>query len=538
MICKWVEEELEAVNVGDKRLDERLKMLLTATFKQPGLSINSTFRTRKEVQACYRFFSNGFVDQEKIITPHKNMTIERASEYPVILSLSDTTSLNYTTRKKNKDSGYISSNNAQGFFLQATIAVTPDRLHLGVVNQKFWSREKVKTKKPHRDYIPIVEKESYRWVEAFMDSCNLAEKCKDSQVVHVTDREGDIFEVFTEYKSRKNAGQPVAEFIVRSNHNRTVFSGEKISFYNELKEFEKIDRIRLSITENVLKKESNNEINFTITRNIPKTLKKLNKRSIRAAKNSFKPIEKASKPLHDELENSKQLGIIEFEIVKRDTNEKRKVRQSVRAVSVIVNSKDGGSESEVKINAIYLEEIDSPPGEPPVIWRLLTSLPIKTLEEILTVIKYYLCRWEIEVFFKTYKSGCKVEEKSLRSADRLYPLFCMLLIVAWRVNFLLHLSRTTPEISCEYFFEPQEWKVAYMAATRDRQYPSSPPTLQKMMSYVATLGGHLGRKKDPEPGPTVIWRGMCKLANYTDAWDLFGPESEAKTDLFVKKTYA
>jgi hypothetical protein len=537
MICKWVDKELEGANIGDQRLDERFKHILTGLSNQPGLSLNRSFQTRKEVQAAYRFFSNGLVDEEKILTPHKNLTAKRASEHPIILSLSDTTSLNYTTRKKNKDSGYISSNNAQGFFLHASIAITPDRLHLGIVNQKFWAREKVKTEKLHRDYRSLSEKESYRWLEAYLDSCKLAEHCKDSQVVHVTDREGDLFEIYSEYHSRKKAGQRVADFVIRSNHNRVVLSGERITSYIKLKESKKIDNLNLKILKDRQFTDSKKTLkNYKITKKKSKALKAVNTKTKKISKNSFKPAKKVSTLLYKELENSKQLGIIEFEIIKRDTNQKRLVRQSVRAASVKVNSKDGDSESEVQINAIYLEEIDPPEGEEPVIWRLITSMPINTLEQILTVIKYYLCRWEIEVFFKTYKSGCKVEEKSLRNADRLYPLFCMLLIVAWRVNYLLHMSRIVPDISCEFFFEPSEWKAGYIAATRDRKYPSTPPTLQKMMSYIAKLGGHLGRKNDPHPGPTVIWKGICKLSNYADAWDLFGPEADTKTDFIVKKT--
>lgn len=67
------------------------------------------FHTRKEVQACYRFSSNDLVNETKIIEPHLKMTVKRASQNPVVLCLSDTTSLNYTTRKTLKDSGYISN---------------------------------------------------------------------------------------------------------------------------------------------------------------------------------------------------------------------------------------------------------------------------------------------------------------------------------------------------------------------------------------------------------------------------------------------
>lgn len=460
MVSNWVTKELEGIEFGDKRLNKRILALLDKASKQPQASINRMFHTRKEVQACYRFFSNNLVNETKIIEPHLRMTLERASQNPIVLCLSDTTSLNYTTRKTLKDSGYISSNNAQGFFLHANIAITPDRLHLGIVGQKFWAREKQKKARSsrERERMLFTEKESYRWLEAYRDSCELAKKCKDTQVIHITDREGDIFEIFDEYESKKKEG--VADYIVRSNHNRTVY-----------------------------------------------------------------PKEKPSNTLIQELEGSKLLGEVGFDIIKREDNAIRHVRQSVQASSIEIKSRYGADKPNITttFNAVYLKEIDPPEGEKPIVWCLLTSLPINSLEEILNVVRYYLCRWEIEVFFKTYKSGCKVEEKSLRSAERLYPLFSLLLIVAWRVNFLLHMSRVTPEISCVFFFDESEWKAGYVASTRNKMLPSNPPTMKEMMGYIAQLGGHLGRRKDPTGGVKAIWLGICKLTNYADAWDLFGP---------------
>jgi hypothetical protein len=460
MISEWVKKELAMIELGDRRLNNRMLSLLDRASKQPESSLNRMFHTRKEVQACYRFFSNDLVDEVKIIKPHLEMTITRASQNPVVLCLSDTTSLNYTTRKTLKDSGYISSNEAQGFFLHADIAVTPDRLHLGIVGRKFWAREKEKKTRSsmERERMPFAEKESYRWLESYRDSCELAKKCKETQVIHVTDREGDIFEIYDEYESNKE--EKIADYIIRSNHNRTVYS---------------------------------------------KGIK--------------------TNSLNKELQNSKILGKLSFDIINRDDNSIRRVHQSVQAKSVEIKSRYGADKPNVvsKFNAIYLQEIDPPDGVKPIIWCLLTSLPIGTFEEIKTVVSYYLCRWEIEIFFKTYKSGCKVEEKSLRSAERLYPLFNLLLIVAWRVNFLMHMGRVMPEMSCIEFFDESEWKAGYIAATRDKNIPKKAPTMREMMGYIAKLGGYLGRKKDPQPGVKVMWKGISKLTNYADAWDLFGP---------------
>ena len=459
MVSNWVVNELESLEIGDKRLNKRILSLLDCASKQPQLSINKLFHTRKEVQACYRFFSNDLVNEKKVIQPHLNKTIERASQHPVVLCLSDTTSLNYTTRKKLKDSGYISSNNAQGFFLHSTIAVTPDRLHLGLVGQKFWAREKEKKKARssyERERMMFSEKESYRWLEAYRDSCNLSSQYGDGSVIHITDREGDIFEIYDEHANREGA----ADYIIRSNHNRRVYFQDK-----------------------------------------------------------------SSNTLIQEVEKSPILGEVSFDVIDRESNLSRAVRQTVQAIPVTIKSRYGADKPNLscKVNVVYLKEIDPLDKEKQVVWCLLTSLPIITKEEILQVVKYYLCRWEIEVFFKTYKSGCKVEEKSLRTAERLYPLFSLLLIVAWRVNYLLHMSRVSPTLSCEFFFEESEWKAGYVAATRDRNVPKKAPMMKEMMGYIAKLGGHLGRKNDPPPGVKAIWTGICKLTNYADAWDLFGP---------------
>ena len=52
--------------------------------------------------------------------------------------------------------------------------------------------------------------------------------------------------------------------------------------------------------------------------------------------------------------------------------------------------------------------------------------------------------------------------------------------------------------------------------------------MEEMIKYIARLGGHIRRKNDPEPGVKSIWLGICKLTNYADAWDLFGPGATTK----------
>jgi len=43
------------------------------------------------------------------------------------------------------------------------------------------------------------------------------------------------------------------------------------------------------------------------------------------------------------------------------------------------------------------------------------------------------------------------------------------------------------------------------------------------MRMVAQIGGFLGRKRDGDPGATVLWRGLDKLSFITDTFRLFHP---------------
>lgn len=77
---------------------------------------------------------------------------------------------------------------------------------------------------------------------------------------------------------------------------------------------------------------------------------------------------------------------------------------SIRATSVRINRPkrcDSSIASDVQVNVVLIEEADTPDGQIPIQWMLITTLPIGTLEEVQTIITYYCCRWQIEIFFRT-----------------------------------------------------------------------------------------------------------------------------------------
>jgi len=120
------------------------------------------------------------------------------------------------------------------------------------------------------------------------------------------------------------------------------------------------------------------------------------------------------------------------------------------------------------------------------------------------------------------KTACKVEERQLETTERLKPCVTLYLIVAWRVLFMTWLGRTYPTLSCEAVFAPEEWKSVWTIVTK-KPLPTSPPSLSAFIAMVASLGGHLGRKHDGDPGPQTIWIGMQRMHDFALAWLKFGP---------------
>ena len=175
----------------------------------------------------------------------------------------------------------------------------------------------------------------------------------------------------------------------------------------------------------------------------------------------------------------------------------------------------------VRLWAVWTRELDPPPGVKPLEWMLLTDVPVDTLEQAQERLAWYAQRWQIEVYHRTLKSGCRIEARQLGRADRLEACLAIDLVVAWRIFHLAKQGRETPDVPCTVYFEEAEWKALYMRVHHTAQLPSAPPSLYQAMRMVAALGGFLGRKSDGEPGTTTLWRGLQRLDDLTNMYRIF-----------------
>jgi len=154
-------------------------------------------------------------------------------------------------------------------------------------------------------------------------------------------------------------------------------------------------------------------------------------------------------------------------------------------------------------------------------WLLFTTVAVDDFEAACERIAWYTKRWGIEIFHRTLKSGCKIEERQLGTADRLSACLALDMVVAWRVYYLTKQGRETPDVPCTVFFEQDEWQALIAYKNKNPVPPAEPPSLYEAMLMVAMLGGYLGRKNDGPPGATTIWRGLVALGWIKLAWCAF-----------------
>ena len=212
-------------------------------------------------------------------------------------------------------------------------------------------------------------------------------------------------------------------------------------------------------------------------------------------------------------------------IPKRQAQAARTAQLTLRFAPVTLNApvRAGVKLPPCSLYAILVQEQMPPAGVKPVEWLLLTTVAVETLPQAQERIDWYCQRWQIEIYHKTLKSGCRIEASQLETAQRLMRLAALYSLIAWRLLWLTHLARHQPEASCTQVLAEHEWRALYAHIKRSSTSPPQPPTLAEALLWIARLGGFLARRGDGSPGVTVIWRGWQRLNDIADTWRIFNP---------------
>ncbi len=446
----WAEEEFGAVSLGDQRLNRRLITLARDFYANPQAQIPEACQSRAKTKAAYRFFEHANTVMNDLLEPHHQSTIRRIAQHNVVLSVQDTTSLNYTTQPEMNGIGPIGSraDGAIGLIVHDTMAFSLDGTPLGLMDVQCWARDGKRFGKHHeRKKKPIAQKESMKWLNSFQAAAEAQRQCPDTMIVSVGDREADIYELFQLAVETPHAPR----LLVRAEQNRLLTTGH--------------DYLWSSVRQ--------------------------------------QPI----------------AGIQQIRIPRRSGQSARDAELEVRFAQVQLHPPQGQPHLKpLTMWAVLAEEIHAPEGVDAICWMLLTTCAVSDVVEAIEKLTWYSRRWGIEVYHRTLKSGCKIEERQLGSACRIEACLAVDMVVAWRVFHLVKLGRETPDVPCSVYFQEFEWKALWTHIHRQPVPPSQPPSLRDAMRMVATLGGFLGRKSDGEPGTKPIWLGLQHLDDLAAMW--------------------
>ena len=472
VVSLW--DEIQGVDFGDKRLNRRFGRIVEELGGHPNLSIPAATESRAEMEAAYRFFDNNKVSPQRILQPHFNATRERISQTDFTLLVQDTTEIDVTRPNQQVQGvGPMDSEARRGAFLHPLKAFTLDGLPLGTVWQKTWTRDKIEKnlspeeKKKKRNETPIEEKESIRWVEGLRAARDVANACPDTTCVCVGDSEADIYELFSEPREIDGpTGQ--LHLLVRACQTRTTTDQS-----------------------NWLKKVRSSDCLYECTVDVSARTAK-----IAPAKQGKRGKSRASR-----------IASVE-----------------VRATTITLRPpwRPDRKLPEVTVNVVLVEETNPPGGCDAIQWLLVTTLPIDTPEQVQRIVRAYCVRWQIEIFFRTIKTGCRIEQRLFETLPRLQNCISVYMIVAWRIMYLCRLGRECPHLSCEVVFETCEWKAVYQVVKKEEP-PQEPPTLNDMTRMIASLGGYIIRKKT-NPGPQTLWIGLQRTHDLSTARSAFRPD--------------
>ncbi|WP_323778680.1 IS4 family transposase [Leisingera sp.] len=460
----WVETETAGCDLGDVRLNRRLGAMLEALGERPGKSLPTAFQDWSDTKAAYRFLSNGNVSEDKILEGHFAASALRiqATDGPILI-LQDTTEFSFK-RSAPEKIGFTKVSTGrklkEGRYQKHAVCGLLMHASLAITS----------------DGLPLGLTAAKFWSRAKLKGTAALKRKINPARVPIEQKESmrwlDNLRLSTEL-----AGAP----------ERCVHAGDRESDIYEL----------YCLAEEL-------GANFLVRSCVD-----------RLAEDGGTTTAKVMA----EVQSSGTHEVRFRDAQGKDHCAVLSVRHATMTVRPPIGKQRKYRHQDLQI--IHAEEFDPPVGRAPVIWKLITNLPVATHADAVHKLEWYALRWKIETFFRTLKTGCRIEELRLATADRLANCIALCCVVAWRVSWLTMLSREAPEaLPAAVFTEEERRMHEHATPGRKRQEPDN---LDFYVRAVARLAGYLNRASDAPPGTTVIWRGFSRLAGLVEGARIVTP---------------
>ncbi|WP_437980697.1 IS4 family transposase [Sorangium sp. So ce117] len=466
--------EFETVQLGDARLHQRVRAVVARLSVAPGESFPDSLKTEAELEGFYRLLGNKRVSYGALVQAHSEQTLERMAGHDTVRAVHDTTAVAFDGDGARKGLGPLNGKDTQGFLAHATLAVATDAINqpLGLLGLACWARKaSALSKSPRKknrtgsDYARVTDKESTRWLRQ-VEAAEQAVGDRTS-LLHVMDREADAYPLLCAMVEQGH------RFVVRMARDRNV---------SELAEDEEEsldDSAPLRLSEALV------ELPIRLSREVVLTQRRAG------------PVP-ASKRAHPaRSERSATLGVGARRVALRRPYYLPELAE------------------ELAVNVVLVQEIDTPAGEEPVAWVLVTNEPVDTPDQIAAIVDHYRARWLIEEFFKALKTGCALETRQLESFRSLTNAMALFAPIAWQMLLLRSLSRLEPNAPAERALNPTQLKLLHQH--QPKKLPAQGATVVDALYAVAGLGGHL--KRNGPPGWLTLARGMQTLLMLETGWN-------------------
>jgi len=446
----WQEEEFGGVDLGDERLVRRLQRIAGDFLARPTMNIPQACGSRAKAKAVYRFLDHPRVHLDRVLGGHYQATRRRVAPYPVVLAVQDTTELNYSTHRACEMLGPIGDRQSQAVGL--------------------WMHD---TMVYNLEGTPLGLIDLQCWARDPEDRGKRERRYQ----LPIEQKESAKWLVSYRAAARLQAECPGTTVVSVGDREADLYE-----LFVEARAREGQAQVLVRAT-----RERNLEVQE----------------------------EGEAGKLWGYVRGLPVAGGVELQVPRRGACAARTAVLEIRFASVELHApKRKPGLGSVQLWAIAAEEVGAPAGVEPIRWYLLTTLPVSSLEQAVEKLRWYALRFQIEVYHRTLKSGCKIEERQLGHADRIEACLAIDLVVAWRIAHLTKLGREVPEVPCTIYFEEAQWQALVVFVTQ-----GPPPTLREAVRMVATrLGGFLGRKSDGEPGAQSLWRGLQRLDDITEMW--------------------
>lgn len=376
--------EFRGALLGDKRRSARLERIGLELARNPGVGFPEAMGSEGQLEGLYRFLNNDEVSFAAAHEPHAQQTRARCHSHDQVLVLHDTTVLKFNGQREGLGRLY-QAGGAEGFFLHASLAVTPTRMPLGIIGAETWARVAPTRKDLNRRTMRRdPNRESLRWGRAVL-ACE-ERLSLPTRAIHIMDREGDNYDLLATLQAH------ACRHVIRLANDRRLV-GES-------------DRLKQVVARGVCRFRRE-------VRVAPRaTGRPRDRHATRHARDAM--LDVSAMPV--ELSRSSNFA--------------------------------PGSPPSLKVNVVTVMERDCPKGDEPIAWYLVTTEPIATAEQIAAVVDAYRARWVVEEFFKALKTGCQFEKRQLESYGALRIALALFLPIAVRLLALRDAARAQPDALC------------------------------------------------------------------------------------------